>query len=157
MDRSIMNILRWLLAASFIASLPLLAQDSGRRWPMIRHYDQQHVAQIALPLGGIGTGTVSLGGRGDLRDWEIVNRPAKGSNPGGAFFAIRLKAPGSAPIVRALQGPVDEHLYQGAFGVKDATNPALPCFSTCSFDASYPFGIVNLSDPKIPATVRIKA
>ena len=157
MDRSIMNILRWLLAASFIASLPLLAQDSGRRWPMIRHYDQQHVAQIALPLGGIGTGTVSLGGRGDLRDWEIVNRPAKGFNPGGAFFAIRLKAPGSAPIVRALQGPVDEHLYQGAFGVKDATNPALPCFSTCSFDASYPFGIVNLSDPKIPATVRIKA
>ena len=33
-------------------------------WPMLKHYDQAHIAQIALPLGGIGTGTVSLGGRG---------------------------------------------------------------------------------------------
>ena len=33
--------------------------------------------EVAFPLGGIGTGTVSLGGRGELRDWEIFNRPAK--------------------------------------------------------------------------------
>ena len=157
MTRTTMSVLRWLLPITAIASLASFAQDSGQPWPIIRHYDQQHLSQIALPIGGIGTGTVSLGGRGDLRDWEIVNRPAKGFNPGGAFFAIRLKTPGGEPIVRALQGPVDEHLYQGAFGVKDATNPALPCFSTCTFDASYPFGIVNLSDPGIPATVRIKA
>ncbi|MDR1949407.1 MAG: hypothetical protein LBQ38_08445, partial [Spirochaetaceae bacterium] len=25
----------------------------------------------AFPLGGIGTGTISLGARGDLRDFEI--------------------------------------------------------------------------------------
>ena len=34
--------------------------------PVVRHYDQQHLSTIALPLGGIGTGTVALGGRGDL-------------------------------------------------------------------------------------------
>ncbi|SVD42236.1 uncharacterized protein METZ01_LOCUS395090, partial [marine metagenome] len=45
-------------------------------WPVLKTYDRDHLARIALPLGGIGTGTVSLGGRGDLRDWEIVNRPA---------------------------------------------------------------------------------
>ena len=27
--------------------------------------------QVAFPLGGIGTGNVSLGARGDLRDVEI--------------------------------------------------------------------------------------
>jgi hypothetical protein len=30
-------------------------------------------ARAAFPLGGIGTGTVSLGARGELRDWELVN------------------------------------------------------------------------------------
>ena len=34
--------------------------------------------EIAFPLGGIGTGMVSLGGWGQLRAWEIMNRPAKG-------------------------------------------------------------------------------
>ena len=35
-------------------------------------------ARAAFPLGGIGTGTVSLGARGELRDWELENSPAKG-------------------------------------------------------------------------------
>ena len=53
-----------------------------------------------MPLGGIGTGTVSLGGRGDLRDWEIMNRGALGYLPAfklvlptianGPFFATLL-------------------------------------------------------------------
>src|SRR5215475_11942850 len=35
----------------------------------------EQLSEVAFPLGGIGTGTVSLGGRGQLRDWEIFNRP----------------------------------------------------------------------------------
>ena len=57
-------------------------------WPVLTSHDAAHLSRIALPLGGIGTGTVSLGGRGDLRDWEIVNRPAKGFSPKNAFFAL---------------------------------------------------------------------
>ena len=74
------------VTAHAIHSLP----DDG--WPSLRAYDRDHLARIALPLGGIGTGTVSLGGRGDLRDWEIMNRPAKGFVPlmgqVGPFFAL---------------------------------------------------------------------
>ena len=29
---------------------------------------------ISSPLGGIGTGSIGLGGRGQLRDWEIFNQ-----------------------------------------------------------------------------------
>jgi len=47
-------------------------------WPVLKRYDSAHLRRVALPIGGIGTGTVSLGGRGDLRDWELMNRPAKG-------------------------------------------------------------------------------
>ena len=38
-----------------------------QQWPVLKKYDKEHLYQIALPLGGIGTGTVSLGGRGELR------------------------------------------------------------------------------------------
>ena len=31
-------------------------------WPVLRSYDASHLERISLPLGGIGTGTVGLGG-----------------------------------------------------------------------------------------------
>ncbi|RLD69152.1 MAG: hypothetical protein DRJ29_07575, partial [Bacteroidetes bacterium] len=60
---------------------------------MLKSYDADHLLNIALPLGGIGTGTVSLGGRGELRDWEIMNVPGKGYSTvvkgnDAPFFAI---------------------------------------------------------------------
>jgi len=53
----------------------LATNAQNNDWPVLKHYDQNHLLNIALPLGGIGTGTVSLGGRGELRDWEIMNKP----------------------------------------------------------------------------------
>ncbi|MBP1648343.1 MAG: hypothetical protein H6Q30_1788, partial [Bacteroidetes bacterium] len=154
MRRQITLLFGLLFLSLFVADPA--AAGTPQPWPLVKRYDQQHLAQIALPLGGIGTGTVSLGGRGDLRDWEIVNRPAKGFNPASTFFAIRVKAPRGQAATRALQGPVEEFQYYGAFGVKDATNPGLPCFRQCTFDASYPAGFVRLKDPDMPVTVTIQ-
>ena len=60
-------------------------------WPVLNTYDQRHLLRAAMPIGGIGTGTISLGGRGDLRDWEVGNRPAKGFLPKNTFFCINVK------------------------------------------------------------------
>jgi hypothetical protein len=92
---------------------------------------------------------VSLGGRGDLRDWEIINRPAKGFKPHNAFFALWVKKSGAAPITRAIEGVIDPHDYEGAFG-STVPNHGLPRFMYCSFKAAYPFGQVHLSDPTVP-------
>lgn len=75
-------------------------------WPVLTHYDQDHLARIALPLGGIGTGTVSLGGRGNLRDWEIMDFPAKGFTPDGSLFALYAKPAGKPAVARCLEGPI---------------------------------------------------
>ena len=105
-------------------------------WPSLRHYPQDRLARIALPLGGIGTGTVSLGGRGDLCDWEIMNRPAKGFVPSGGgarpFFALFARAAGGSPVSRILEGPLESFEFEGSHGAP-APNAGLPRFRQCSF------------------------
>ncbi|MBN1933937.1 MAG: hypothetical protein JW934_04710, partial [Anaerolineae bacterium] len=132
-----------------------MAQGLNPSWPVLKEYDPDHLARIALPLGGIGAGAVSLGGRGDLRDWEVMNRPAKGFNP-RAFFALYARPAGRPAVVRALEGPLAWFEYEGDFGSK-APNHGLPRFRQCRFAAAYPFGQVLLADPDLPVRVRIEA
>ena len=124
-------------------------------WPLLKHYDQDHLRCIALPLGGIGTGTVSLGGRGNLQDWEIMNRPAKGYNGGEAFFALYAQAEGQPAVTRVLEG-ILQPPYDGAFGAKTPYH-GLPRFRHCAFDAAYPLGQVTLTDPDMPLDARLEA
>ncbi len=137
-----------------------LSKGYSQEWPILKHYDQEHTYKIALPLGGIGTGTVSLGGRGNLQDWEIMDRPAKGYNPGSGranspFFALYTEFSGKKDL-RLLEGPVPFYLYEGSSGAV-ATNHGLPRFENVSFDAAYPFGQVNLNTPQLPLDVTMKA
>ena len=129
-------------------------------WPVLRHYDQQHLREIALPLGGIGTGTVSLGGRGELRDWEIMNVPGKGFSTvrqgnNTPFVAIYVKPQNGGAITSMLAGQLYDDEYLDCEG-RPANNFGMPRFEETSFDAAYPFGQVNLRDSAIPVTVRIK-
>ena len=104
----------------------LNAQDKNNDWPILKTYDQDHIQKIKMPVGGIGTGTISLTGRGSLEDWEIMNRPAKGFNPTlenwgpvkekGPFFAIYIEDEQGKKQTRLLEGPVDEFLYEGGEG-----------------------------------------
>ena len=132
-----------------------MSEEKREAWPVLTEYDGDHLTRIALPLGGIGTGTVSLGGRGDLRDWEIMNRPAKGFAPKNTFFAIYVEGGGGESVVRALEGVLEPHEYEGGSG-SPVPNHSLPRFRTASFQAAYPFGRVNLSDPDLPVQVSME-
>lgn len=125
-------------------------------WPVLRSYDARHLRRLAMPVGGIGTGTVSLGGRGNLRDWEVMNRPGKGFIPSGSgpgttpFLAVHVARQGKQ-WTRLLEGPLEEEEYEGESGSR-APSHGLPRFRDVSFSAAYPFGTVHLSDPQIPVT-----
>jgi non-lysosomal glucosylceramidase len=125
-------------------------------WPTLTRYDQQHLRQIGLPLGGIGTGVVSLGGRGNLHDWEIVNRPAKGFELNQTFFALYTKTSDGKSTATALEGVIPPADYEGARGAT-IPNHGLPRFRNCKFEAAYPFGQVVLSDADVPLNVRLQA
>lgn len=121
-------------------------------WPVLRSYDVDHLDRLVLPLGGIGTGTIGLGGRGDLRDFEVGNRPAKAFRPGTAFFAIRTRRGEDPPRARLLEGPVGAGEFEGATGAT-AAHHGFPRFARASFHAAYPFGQVVLEDDEMPPVV----
>ncbi|MCX7935018.1 MAG: GH116 family glycosyl-hydrolase, partial [Planctomycetota bacterium] len=130
-------------------------------WPILTRYRGEYLRCVAMPLGGIGTGSVSLGGRGDLRDWEIVNRPAKGFAPRYTFFALYAKAGKAPAAVRVLEGEIPPP-YAGAFGVGETmfgknNVSGLPRFRHCEFCAAYPLAQVLLRDPDVPVDVRLEA
>ena len=135
-------------------------------WPVLRTYRGEHLRRVAMPLGGIGTGTVSLGGRGNLRDWEIVNRPAKGFVPTvpvtrnmtepRAFFAARVQAQDQPSVTRLLEGDLDPVDFEGTLG-SPAPHHGLPRFADASFHAAYPLAQLCLCDPDVPVALRLEA
>ena len=155
-----MNKFKLIVTGTLLSGIIAAQEWKPQQWPVLKKYDQGHLYQIALPLGGIGTGTVSLGGRGELRDWEIMNVPAKkystvttGNN--APFFAIYAKPQNREATTTLLAGPLypQEYLhYEG----RPVNHHGLPRFAQASFDAAYPFGQVHLSDKDLPVKVKIK-
>ena len=143
------------------AAVPAPPEDVARLladadWPSLMHYDAAHLARIALPLGGIGTGTVSLGGRGDLRDLELMNRPGQGLRAGRGGGAVPRRCvsreAGRPPVVPACsraRSPADE--LRGQPRLARRRTPACRASATAAFATAYPFGRVVLTDPDVPA------
>ena len=125
-------------------------------WPVARSYTGRDLARISLPLGGIGTGTVGFGGRGQFRDWELENHPAKGLTSPLTFFACRVAGMGVPSQARILEGALLDDEIEGRQG-SPAPLAGLPRFASCEFQACYPFGRVVLSDPEFPVRVTVTA
>ncbi|MEQ1842865.1 MAG: GH116 family glycosyl-hydrolase, partial [Verrucomicrobiales bacterium] len=123
-------------------------------WPVIRQYDNENLREISLPIGGIGTGFFSMGGRGDLRDFQLMGRPNRGWKPMYAHLILWTKSKAGAKM-RILE----QDLPGGFAG--DSGNPevfaAFPRFKDAQFEASYPFGRVRLKDDDTPIDATIEA
>ena len=81
-------------------------------------YQGEHTREISFPLGGIGTGCIGLGGNGRLIDWEIFNRPNKGSFNGFSHFAVRAERTGQVTDARVLNSD-----FLGSYMGEPETNP----------------------------------
>jgi uncharacterized protein (DUF608 family) len=111
-----------------------------------------------MPIGGIGTGTVSLGGRGQLTDLEIYNRPWKGNVPRNTFFALWFKQRGKPAAAKLLEReflPPFTDLNGGGYEQNHASGA--PRMREAIFTGEYPFGRVELRDPDVPLRVELEA
>ena len=86
-------------------------------WPVLRTYEGEALRRVKMPLGGIGTGTISLSGRGSLVDWELRGHPDKDFVPGSyktwsPHFAIRCETSEGKKVARLLEGPILPEEYE---------------------------------------------
>jgi non-lysosomal glucosylceramidase len=93
-------------AAAIGASQISVAQPRPAVTDYPRVYSGEKLKMIAFPLGGVGAGSLSLGGRGQLRDWEIFNKPNKGFSPNYALPAIWVRAGNAKPVARVLEARI---------------------------------------------------
>ncbi len=130
-----------------------------------RVYTGDSLRQVAFPLGGIGTGSVSLAGSGALVDWEIFNRPNKGCTLPYTFFMIWAQRAGEPPVTRVLQGPPATP-FDGSgkaefagmgFGVRRDTGAGLPHMQSVTFRGEYPFAWLDFADRRLPLQVSLEA
>lgn len=122
----------------------------------LRRFSGQSLREVAFPLGGIGTGTVSLGGRGNLQDWEIFNRPAKGKNLPYTFFALWARPQGGRKVARVLERRLLPP-YQAGSGLPTAEVSGLPRLREAVFTGGYPFAWIDFEDETLPVKVRLEA
>lgn len=121
-----------------------------------RSFSGESLREVAFPLGGIGTGTVSLGGRGQLRDWEIFNRPGKGKGLPYTFAAIYAKAEGSEPVARVLESRLQPP-YAAGGGLSPTYLSGLPRLDDAKFYGEYPFAHIDFKDKTLPVKVSLDA
>lgn len=128
------------------------------------HRDRQR-DQIAFPIGGIGTGCISLTGNGALQEWQIANKPNLDSMNPHTFVALRVAAKDGMVQTRVCEAPFNGPYYKHPRSINGHYFPhnglgdvfGLPRFRHCTFDGAYPFARVLLSDPQMPVQVEITA
>ncbi|SDD39537.1 Uncharacterized protein, contains GBA2_N and DUF608 domains [Sanguibacter gelidistatuariae] len=112
--------------------------------------------RAAFPLGGIGTGNVSLGARGELRDWELENLPDKGRFNPYSFFAIHAAPAGGTPVTRVLEARLNgPHDLDAGYGFDRLAG--LPRLAGSTMRGEYPVVDVDFTDGDLPVEVSLRA
>ena len=144
--------------------IPYSAEELFDNGPQ-RTFSGDSATQIAMPLGGIGTGCICLNGYGGLQDFSIWNHPSttalpEGYAPSKAAFAI-LHIKGEAPVTKLVEGPfpvlkIYDQGLQGE-GYRRGGFEGFPRFQKCVFKGEYPFGEAQISDSSLPLQVALSA
>ena len=129
-------------------------------------YRNVHTREISFPLGGIGAGCIGLAGNGRLIDWEIFNRPAKGSFNGMSHFAVRAEQNGRVIDARILHGDLQppytgtcsQVLFDG-FGWGPSRNNlcGMPHFRENTFKGEFPRAEIVFADGTFPGAAKLSA
>lgn len=138
----------------------------SKQFPHAPVYYGERLRAVAMPLGGIGTGSVALCGDGSLRQWQLTNSVNHLAHVPHSFFAVRVHREGDPPFARVLQS---DALYAEEFApvptVNDYVIPSacrkllatLPGVRATEFRGEYPLAEVSYLDDALPAEIALTA
>ncbi len=118
-------------------------------------YNRSH-SETAFLLGGIGTGNISVGARGQLMDFEIFGTSGKGNCCPHTFFAIRAKAEDEKPVLRVLEAGITPP-FSKSHGFVDREVAGLPRFTDCEATSRYPFFNVKFKEDGLPIEAEMES
>ena len=121
-----------------------------------RSFEADQLQMIAFPLGGVAAGSVCLGGRGQLRDWEIFNRPNQGYRPRYAFASIWAQRGADKPVARILESRILPP-YEGPSGLGADNVPGMSRLEAAIFTGAYPLAQIRFKDSTLPVAVELEA
>jgi len=119
-------------------------------------YTGDSLKTIAFPIGGIGTGDITLGGRGNIFEMEIFNQPAK-NNPSDAFFMIWAKEKGKDPVTKIIERNAFPPFTPYGFGAEYGRLYGFSRFENVTFKGEFPLANIYFSDPLIPVQLELEA
>lgn len=132
---------------------PLSKRTSMLEFPVLARYARTHLRTIAMPIGGIGTGSVCLTGEGALSDWQLMSRPHRGWRPPYAHLLLWARTTTNESHLRVMEGTLKWHL-DADHGAPD-TLAGVPRMHADGFEATYPYGRVLLTDPVLPVQAQL--
>ncbi|HVL22719.1 MAG TPA: GH116 family glycosyl-hydrolase [Thermomicrobiales bacterium] len=134
-----------------------------------RTYTGEALRAVAMPLGGLGTGTIALAGDGSLRQWQIHNQINHLACVPHSFFAVWAHPASGEPVARVLQSAA---LYD----TPDPTPPPpptsndhvvplchrrlmqrLPGVAEIEYTGEYPIATLRYHDSALPVRVSMEA
>jgi uncharacterized protein (DUF608 family) len=152
------------LASAGAEQIPFSASELLQPGPQ-RTFSGDRATQVALPIGGIGAGSICLNGYGGLQDFSIHTHPETSALPAGftsnspeaAFAILHIKGP--SPVTKLVEGPfppfkIFDQGIQGQ-GLRRGGFEGFPRFEKCNFRGEFPFGEVRFSDASIPLDVSL--
>lgn len=126
----------------------------------MREYKNDYLNNISFPLGGIGSGSISLAGCGMLVDPEINNHPCREENCGFSGFAVRAEKDGKTVDCRLLCADRTKDLIgtiRGTYGQGCDFFAGFRHFDDAVFISEFPFARIKLSDSVFPGSAEIEA
>jgi non-lysosomal glucosylceramidase len=151
---------------------PATAEEIRRRVSLQNRPDRviyrgEHLRAVAMPLGGIGTGSIALAGDGGLRQWQVTHSVNHQAHVPDSFFAYWAKPENGPSVARVLQSSAlyDQTGFKPPATTNDHEVPReskkllerLPGVKELEFAGEYPIAEICYLDPELLGAVSLEA
>ncbi len=151
-SKFILRVLLYLFISFFISQ----CSDTGRLQDYFS-YSDENLRHIAVPVGGIGTGNILLGGRGNILEMEIFGKADRDELPPYmTFFSLWTREEGKEPVVKILERELLND-FPNPFGIPRQQLTGIPRFKECFFTGGYPVVKIGLKDDRCPLNIELES